>query len=107
MQSIQDGIKAGQLLPQDICKYLIDEAQNLLPMRPVDIMLRTGGDSRISDFMLMESTDAYMHFIRTAWPDLSFFEVADALVKYQLYRRQVKQPVSSFAFSLGFAVFGN
>src|SRR5207249_10824196 len=35
----------------------------------VDLLIRTGGERRLSDFLLWESAYAELHFVETMWPD--------------------------------------
>ena len=39
------------------------------PVAPVDLFVRTGGERRLSDFLLWESAYAELYFTDTAWPD--------------------------------------
>ena len=46
---------------------------------PVDLFLRTGGETRLSDFLLWESAYAELLFLDTLWPDLTAETLSDAL----------------------------
>jgi undecaprenyl diphosphate synthase len=48
------------------------------PLPPVDLLVRTGGERRLSDFLLWECAYAEFAFIDTHWPDLTAHEI-DAL----------------------------
>ena len=48
------------------------------PLPPVDLLVRTGGERRLSDFLLWECAYAELAFIDTHWPDLTTPEL-DAL----------------------------
>lgn len=50
-----------------------------VPAPPVDLFLRTGGEQRLSDFLLWESAYAELLFIDTLWPDMTADVLADAL----------------------------
>ena len=45
----------------------------------VDLLIRTGGERRLSDFLLWESAYAELYFTDTAWPDFSVEDFKDAL----------------------------
>ncbi len=49
------------------------------PAPPVDLFLRTGGEQRLSDFLLWESAYAELLFLDTLWPDVTAATLADAL----------------------------
>ncbi|MEO8483696.1 MAG: polyprenyl diphosphate synthase [Acidobacteriota bacterium] len=48
----------------------------------VDLLVRTGGERRLSDFLLWESAYAELCFIDVPWPDFSDEHFADALSQY-------------------------
>jgi hypothetical protein len=50
---------------------------------PVDLLIRTSGEHRLSDFMLWQSRYAQLVFSNTLWPDYSFWDLLQALVQYQ------------------------
>src|ERR1700756_4096502 len=48
-------------------------------LRDVDLVIRTSGEKRLSDFLLWESAYAELHFTETMWPDFGEEDVAEAL----------------------------
>lgn len=48
----------------------------------VDFLIRTGGDQRLSDFMLWECAQAELYFTRVKWPDFGPAEFDEALAEY-------------------------
>ena len=48
----------------------------------VDFLIRTGGDQRLSDFLLWECAQAELYFTKTRWPDFGPGEFASALADY-------------------------
>ena len=46
---------------------------------PVDLLIRTGGERRLSDFLLWESAYAELVFTRTMWPDFGVEDLASAV----------------------------
>lgn len=50
---------------------------------PVDLLIRTSGEHRLSDFLLWQSRYAQLVFSNTLWPDYSFWDLLQALVQYQ------------------------
>ena len=47
--------------------------------RDVDLMIRTGGEQRLSDFLLWESAYAELYFTDVLWPDFTGADLADAV----------------------------
>jgi undecaprenyl diphosphate synthase len=62
------------------------EAGALLP--DVDLVIRTGGEQRLSDFLLWESAYAELVFTTTAWPDFGRAELERALAEYARRERR-------------------
>lgn len=53
-------------------------------MPAVDLLLRTSGETRLSDFLMWQSSDAHLVFIDTLWPDLSFWHLARVIFDFQV-----------------------
>ena len=49
----------------------------------MDILIRTSGERRLSDFLLWQCGTAQLVFIDTLWPDFSFYDLLRALVSFQ------------------------
>ena len=62
---------------------LIDRALYTAGCPPVDLLLRTSGESRLSDFLLWQSRHATLVFGPRLWPELRFLDVARAVVAFQ------------------------
>jgi undecaprenyl diphosphate synthase len=62
--SSRDAIRRGELLPD------------------VDLLIRTGGDQRLSDFLLWECAYAELYFTDRQWPDFGAGDLALALADY-------------------------
>ena len=50
---------------------------------PVDLLIRTGGEQRLSDFMLWECAFAELWFTRTMWPDFCGSDLALAIADFR------------------------
>jgi undecaprenyl diphosphate synthase len=51
-------------------------------LRDVDLVIRTSGEKRLSDFMLWESAYAELHFTDRMWPDFDAQDLAEALTSF-------------------------
>lgn len=51
-------------------------------LRDVDLLIRTGGEKRLSDFLLWECAYAELHFTTRHWPDFTADDLAAALADY-------------------------
>lgn len=54
----------------------------------VDLIIRTGGEQRLSDFMLWESAYAELLFVPKMWPDFNEEDLASAVVEFQQRERR-------------------
>lgn len=78
-----------------------EEVSALLGGAPdVDVLIRTGGEKRLSDFLLWESAYAELFFTPTAWPDFSTGELGRMLEEYRSRDRRFGAAPAVAAFAL-------
>lgn len=58
------------------------------PAPPVDLLVRTGGECRLSDFLLWESAYAELLFLDTPWPDVDGDTLAEAVADFHTRQRR-------------------
>ncbi|HWA59533.1 MAG TPA: polyprenyl diphosphate synthase [Gemmatimonadales bacterium] len=58
------------------------------PAPDVDLLIRTGGERRLSDFLLWEAAYAELYFTDTAWPDFDEADLARALADFRARERR-------------------
>ena len=65
-------------------------------LRDVDLVIRTSGEKRLSDFLLWESAYAELHFTERMWPDFGGEDLEEALASFHRRERRFGglQPVS-------------
>ncbi|MCL4387127.1 MAG: polyprenyl diphosphate synthase [Patescibacteria group bacterium] len=73
-------------------KKIISETEfdNFLDTKDIpdpDIMIRTGGEKRLSNFLLWQLSYAELFFTNTLWPDFSIEELEDIISEFQYRRR--------------------
>jgi len=59
---------------------------HLLP--DVDLFIRTGGEQRLSDFLIWESAYAELHFTERMWPEFGAMELAAAIEEFRTRERR-------------------
>jgi undecaprenyl diphosphate synthase len=57
----------------------ISQHMYLPDLPPVDVVIRTSGERRVSNFLLWQAAGAAIHFTDTAWPDFGETELDKAL----------------------------
>jgi undecaprenyl diphosphate synthase len=58
------------------------------PVRDVDLLIRTGGEQRVSDFLLWESAYAELYFTRRMWPEFDGRDLAAAVADFHARERR-------------------
>lgn len=91
-QEIVDAMKriveAGTA-PEDITAELIDQNLYAPGVPPVDLIIRTSGDQRLSNFMLWEGAYSELMFTKTYWPDFNPAELKEMFIKYNQIQRRM------------------
>ena len=68
----------GQLLPEEITEEMLQNHMSTQALPAVDLLIRTGGERRVSDFLLFESAYAELYFLPIMWPDFNAKALRDA-----------------------------
>ena len=55
---------------------------------PVDLLIRTGGEKRLSNFLLWQSAYAELYFTDTLWPDWTVEDLYAAIEDYKKRNRR-------------------
>jgi undecaprenyl diphosphate synthase len=63
--------RSAKLTPEDFHRLLHEVDHSALPTGAVDLLIRTGGERRLSNFMLWELAYAELHFTDCLWPDFN------------------------------------
>lgn len=69
-------------------QLLADVDHDPAPVRDVDLLIRTGGEQRLSDFLLWECAYAELVFSSTMWPDFREEDLAAALAEFESRERR-------------------
>jgi undecaprenyl diphosphate synthase len=69
MQRLAEQVKDGSLNPQDITESNISAALSTSGIPDPDLLIRTSGEQRVSNFLLWQCAYAEMIFTDTLWPD--------------------------------------
>lgn len=84
-------VKDGELEPDQITPKLLDAEVEIAELPRPDLCIRTGGDARISNFMLWHFAYSELYFTPTLWPDFGELEFARALSDYRRRERRFGQ----------------
>ena len=75
-------LAGGRELYRDDFAALIREVNHSGPAPDVDLLIRTGGEQRLSDFLLWECAYAELHFEACMWPEFSVRRLAAAVDEF-------------------------
>ena len=76
-------VQAGQLHPQDIEDQHLSHALETAEVGDPDLLIRTSGEMRLSNFLLWQMAYTELYVTETLWPDFDKTAFAQALLDYQ------------------------
>lgn len=87
-QRIAQAVAAGQLMPSDITEDVIQQHLSLGDLPMPDLLVRTGGEQRISNFLLWQFAYTEFYFSPVYWPDFMHDEMRAALKAFAHRKRR-------------------
>jgi len=88
VRTIATRVQAGELSPQDIDPDVIAAEVALSELPPPDLFIRTGGERRISNFLLWQLSYAELYVTDVLWPDFRRRHLLRAIGDYQKRERR-------------------
>lgn len=80
--------QAGQIDPSSIDEQSIEAELTTRDLPPLDLMIRTSGEQRLSNFLLWQAAYAELLFVDTLWPDFDEATLAAALDAFSRRQRR-------------------
>ncbi len=87
-KKIAEKVKAGEIDPDTIDESTLNKALNTGQFPNPDLLIRTSGEYRISNFLLWEIAYSEIHFTETLWPDFKKDDFYKAILDYQGRKRR-------------------
>jgi undecaprenyl diphosphate synthase len=87
LQATRKLIKSG-LKPDEVDETTFSGHLYTAGIPDVDLLIRTGGEMRLSNFLLWQSSYAELYFTETLWPDFSADEIDKSLAEYARRQRR-------------------
>ena len=87
-KSIAQKISSGDLVVDDIDESLMSEELCLAGLPEIDLFIRTGGERRISNFLLWQLAYTELYFTDTLWPDFNKVSLEEAIEWYGTRQRR-------------------
>ncbi len=88
IRNIAAEVNAGDIQTGDIDEKLIDNHLYTAGLPDPDLLIRTGGEARLSNFLLWQASYAEIYFTDVMWPEFREEALADAIAEYQRRERR-------------------
>ena len=88
MQGLARRAAAGIFSPEEISEQTVSEALYTAGCPDPDLLIRTGGELRLSNYMLWQCAYSELYFCDTYWPDFREEELRKAICDYQKRERR-------------------
>ena len=85
---IAQQVKDGALMPDDITEQTLSDNMTTANMPDPDLLIRTGGEIRISNYLLWQIAYSELYFCDTFWPDFDEEDLHKAIASYQQRQRR-------------------
>ncbi len=85
---LAEEVAAGTITPDEIDEEHVNAHLSTADLPPVDLLLRTSGEQRISNFLLWQAAYAELIFLDTMWPDFREPQLHATLAEYQRRERR-------------------
>jgi undecaprenyl diphosphate synthase len=82
-QKLVDRVLTGEIRPQDVNELSLAEVLCTRALPPLDLVIRTSGEQRLSNFLLWEVAYAELYFTDTLWPDFKRADLMEAIAFFQ------------------------
>ncbi|GMU42051.1 MAG: isoprenyl transferase [Lysobacterales bacterium] len=81
-------VREGRLDPEAIDQATFEQSLSLAPLPEPDLFIRTGGEARVSNFLLWHLAYSEMYFTPVLWPDFDEQALDDAIAEYAQRERR-------------------
>jgi undecaprenyl diphosphate synthase len=85
---LAEQVRDGLIESSDITEQMMDSVLDTADLPPPDLVIRTSGEQRLSNFLMWQAAYAELMFVDTLWPDFGKAELAAALDDYAMRERR-------------------
>ncbi|MFC1684283.1 isoprenyl transferase [Pseudomonadota bacterium] len=90
-QRLAEKVKSGEIEPQAMTEEALAEELSFAGLPDPDLFIRTGGEQRVSNFLLWQAAYAELYFTDTLWPDFDAAAFDQAVASYTKRERRFGQ----------------
>ncbi|GMT05146.1 hypothetical protein PENTCL1PPCAC_27320, partial [Pristionchus entomophagus] len=91
LEKIRQGVQRGLISEDQICEWMISRCLDSGHSSDPDLLIRTSGEKRLSDFLLYQVSTTHLHFSSVMWPEFGFVDLCKALLSYQYYNGDIRK----------------
>lgn len=88
IKNIAEEAKNGLIKPEDIDEALVNRHLSTANMPDPDLLIRTSGEERISNYLLWQIAYSELYFTKKYWPEFSKEDLYEAIIDYQNRERR-------------------
>ena len=88
LQNIVADVQAGRVHADDVDEKLVGQHLETAFMPDPDLLIRTGGELRVSNFLLWQIAYSELYFCDTYWPDFNETDLHQAIIDFQSRQRR-------------------
>lgn len=88
LQNIVADVQAGRVHADDVNEELVGQNLETAFMPDPDLLIRTGGELRVSNFLLWQIAYSELYFCDTYWPDFNEADLHQAIIDFQSRQRR-------------------
>jgi len=87
-QHLAAAVQKGEMTPDQIDEAAIEQQISTHGLPPLDLMIRTGGDHRISNYLLWQAAYSELYFTDVLWPDFGADDLDAAVADFHSRQRR-------------------
>jgi undecaprenyl diphosphate synthase len=88
LKTVATKVKKGELRPEDITEQLLSEHLTTADLPDPELMIRTSGELRLSNFMMWQLAYTELYFTPKLWPDFRRSDLHEAILDFQKRERR-------------------
>ncbi len=88
VQTLAERVAKGEIAPDQISEEMISEALDTAPEMDPDLVIRTSGEQRLSNFLLWQAAYSEFYFTDVMWPDFDEEQFRIAIQSYSQRKRR-------------------
>nr|XP_022292130.1 dehydrodolichyl diphosphate synthase complex subunit DHDDS-like [Crassostrea virginica] len=95
MREVAEGVQLGLIKESDVSEDLMEKCLYTSQSPHPDLLIRTSGEVRLSDFLLWQTSYSCLSFVEVLWPEFSIWHLYGAILHYQRNFPVIKSAIDS------------